>query len=202
MSTQGVHSFENEDATQWATAYCEMGFDVAASTIRIALEDFSNNRLSASIAARGVAAVEAVAFALGRGSAEAQRLFKTAPMADPAAAEALVDEANDLLSAVAKASELSTRWAEIGANEHKAWVQSIEALQGRLTGTPAAVVAPATDPAPAAAPPETAAKPPKSAQKDELTQALLMLAREVESLRQENREHFARLSQQIEALKR
>lgn len=202
MTIRGVHSFDNDDAVQWAQAYCEMGFDVASSTIRIALEDFSNNRLSASIAARGVAAVEALAFALGRGSPDAQRYFKSAPPADPEAAAELVDEAGELLGAIAKASELSTYWAEAGPAEHAEWVKSIEGLKSRVLGS-----ARAPEPAPAAASVAPVAAPsPTSAAEvediDALAEAILMLSRDIEGLRAEMNDGFARIERRLAGLGR
>ncbi len=193
MSVRGTGSFDNDDAVQWAQAYCEMGFDVAASTVAIALEDFSNNRLSKSIAARGVAAVEAIAFVLGRGSAEAQRMFKTAPTVDPSLAENLIDEAGDLLSAIAKASELSQSWADVGAAEHAAWVGGLEALRARLAGT-------VSTPEPAQAQPAAkpaAPAPQVAASRDEVAHAILALSRDVERLRQEMNDNFAALARRI-----
>lgn len=186
MAVRGVHSFDNDDAVQWAQAYCDMGFDVAASTIRIALEDFSNNRLTASIASRGIAAVEAVAFALGRGGPEAQRLYKTAPAADPAAAEALIEESVEFLNGVVGASELATFWKDAGPDQHSAWVGSIKALQSRVRGQapePVAAASGGTQPkgAPAQSP-------------DEVTLAIRALSDEVRVLREEMHENFARLA--------
>lgn len=195
MAVRGTGSFDNDDAVEWATAYCEMGFSLAGSTIQIALEDFSNNRLSASIAARAIAAVEAVAFTLGRGSPEAQRMFKTATPADPAAAEALIEEAKDLLSAVAKASELSTRWADVGASEHAAWIGSLSALQDRVTGAPKPAPAPT---APRAAPAAPSAAPP--VQTDDVAEAIITLSRDIEALRRDMNQNFANLARRIEEL--
>ena len=193
MAIRGTGSFDNDDAVEWAVAYCEMGFSLAGSTIQIALEDFSNNRLSASIAARAIAAVEAVAFTLGRGSPEAQRYFKSATPADPAGAEALIDEAKDLLSAVAKASELSTRWADVGAAEHAAWVGSLSALQDRVTGAPNPVPEPAPS-GPRAAP---AAPTP---QRDDVAQAIATLSHDIEALRRDMNQNFAILARRSEEL--
>ncbi len=187
MAVRGVHSFDNDDAVQWAQAYCDMGFDVASSTISIALEDFSNNRLTASIASRGIAAVEAVAFALGRGSPEAQRYFKTAPAADPAQADLVVEGASDLLNAVKTASELATFWKDAGADQHAAWTRSIDALQTRLSGTPPAKIA---EVVPSAAPAIEQPSPSDAS----VIEAVRALSADVEALRKEMHENFARLA--------
>ncbi|MEL7105597.1 MAG: DUF4259 domain-containing protein [Pseudomonadota bacterium] len=199
MAVRGVNSFDNDDAVEWAVAYREMGFSLAGSTIQIALEDFSNNRLSAGIAARAVAAVEAVAFTLGRGSPDAQRHFKDAAPADPAAAEALIDEAKDLLSAVAKASELSTRWADVGPQDHAAWIKALADLQNRVTGARPAQAAP--EAAPEAAQAASVTRRPAPA-RDEVAEAILSLSQEVEGLRRDMNQNFASLVRQIEEMRR
>ena len=92
MDTWGVDSFENDDAKEWAQAYREMGLFVAKSTMEVALGDFqAGGGVSADVARRAIAAVEAVGFAVGRGSpAKRRRLLPAAPAADPGEAEALV----------------------------------------------------------------------------------------------------------------
>ncbi|MDJ1007176.1 MAG: DUF4259 domain-containing protein [Paracoccaceae bacterium] len=191
MATWGVHSFENDDAVEWAAAYREMGFDLAASTIRIALEDFSNNRLSASIGTRAIAAVEAVAQALGRGSEAAAVAFDGAPAPDPAKAEALVAEANELVMAVTGASELAQLWKEADPEHREAWMGSLTDLRRRLNGAPAAAPAPS---------PETAA-PPAAASADvtldDIRKAIGGLARDIEALRRETAENFDRLARRL-----
>lgn len=193
MGTWGVHSFENDDAVEWAAAYCEMGLDVAASTLHVALEDHSNNRLSSGIAARAVAAVEAVAFALGRGSPEAARLFERAPAADPATAEALLSEASEALSAVAGGSELARYWKEAGADEHAGWAASLSELGARL-GRPGAELAQA----PQAVRPAPAAAPPAETDIEEVLRAIDGLSVDIAALREEMVENFARLAQSID----
>ena len=192
MGTWGVHSFENDDAVEWAAAYREMGLSVAASTIRIALEDHANNRLSADIAARGIAAVEAIAHALGRGSADAKRLFDGAPAEDRAAAEALLSDANELLASVTGGSELAQLRKEADPGEYDAWLNALTELRARLN----AVSAPAE--APKAAP----ATVTEAATLEDIRRAIGALAHDVEGLRQEMSENFARLSRRMEGFER
>lgn len=188
MRAWRLHTFENDDAVEWAAGYREMGLDLAASTIGVALEDHSNNRLSAGIAMRALAAVEAVAHALGRGSAHAAKVFEGAPAADRNAAEAMRPNADEVISAVARGSELVGIWKGSGEAEFGAWVQSLEDLRTRLHGGASAARAPETS-APAPAP---------AVAGGDVAEAILALSRDIELLRHEMAENFARLARQIE----
>ncbi len=134
MEPWGVHSFENEDAKEWCQAYREMGLPVAGSTLDVALGDSQQANLSASIACRAVAAIEAVAYALGRGSPEAMDAFRGAPQADPKNAAALIEKGNEAISAITGGSGLSAYWKETRPGNHDAWIASMNALQARLNG--------------------------------------------------------------------
>ena len=65
MGTWGVHSFENDDAMEWAAAYRERGMPVVSGTLEVALQDFDDDKLTVDIACRALAAIEAVAMVLG-----------------------------------------------------------------------------------------------------------------------------------------
>ena len=134
MEPWGVHSFENEDAKEWCQAYREMGLPVAGSTLDVALGDFQQANLSASIACRAVAAIEAVAYALGRGSPEAMDAFRGAPEADPKDATALIEKCNEAVGAITGGSGLSAYWKETRPGDHDAWLASMNALQARVNG--------------------------------------------------------------------
>lgn len=199
MSVRGTGSFDNDDAVEWAAAYREMGLGIAASTMAVAIEDAANNRLSLGIAARAVAAAEAVAFVLGRGSAEGQRLFRDGPVEDTAKAEALVPQAEDVLNAIANTSELSGYWKNAGEAEHAAFLASLNDLRGRL-----GLSGDAEAPAPAA-PAATAAPAPVSAPAapgGDLADAVRALAREVEALRRDMADGFARIEGRLEGMGR
>ena len=134
MEPWGVHSFENDDAREWCQAYREMGLPVAGSTLDVALGDFQQANLGASIACRAVAAVEAVAYALGRGSPEAIEAFQGAPDADPNEAKALIEKCNEAIMAITGGSGLSAHWKEAHPGDHEAWIASMNALQARVNG--------------------------------------------------------------------
>lgn len=203
MEPWGVHSFENEDAKEWCQAYREMGLPVAGSTLDVALGDFQQANLSASIACRAVAAVEAVAYALGRGSPEANEAFRGAPDADPSDATALIEKCNEAIKAITGGSGLSAYWKETRPGEHEAWMASMNALQARVNGGEAEVEE---------APEETSephtpvrAPQPQPADDDatlqeqlkEIRNAISGLESDIEVLRQEMREGLVELARHI-----
>jgi len=193
MGTWGVHSFDNDDATAWAEAYREMGLDVAKSTIDVALGDLQNGALSADLAARAIAAAEAVAFALGRGSADGKKVFAGGPVADAAVAEALIESAEAVVSGVENASQLKVLWTE--ADQLDDWTASLTELRSRIIGgglaaaevVDAPVAHTATAPAPAAS------------TDDAVLAAIAKLSAEVQQLRREVAESAVRLAEIIEA---
>ncbi len=193
MGTWGVHSFENDDAVEWAAAYREMGLPVAQSTIQIALSDHSNNGLTAELACRAIAAVEAVAFALGRGSAEAEKGFSGGPAADVAAAEALIPECENVILAITGGSALKELWTEVGAAEHQDWQASLSDLRARLRG--AAQVEQAK---PEAKPGESAGAAPRNSELENIRMAIVELSAELQAMRQESAQNFRRLAKRIE----
>ena len=192
MGTWGVHSFENDDAVEWAAAYREMGLSVAASTLRVAIEDHVNGTLTADIAARGVAAAEAVAYELGRGSAEAQRLFASAPASSRDAAEALVSTAEEFIMCATGGSELAALWKEADWDDHRAWLASLTDLRSRLQGE--------VQPAPVVA--EAPASVISEDMIEDLRKAIGGLSYDIQVLRQEMEENFSRLAARIEGAKR
>lgn len=195
MATWGVHSFENDDAKEWAAAYREMGLFVAKSTMEVALGDVKNAALRADVAARAVAAVEAVAFALGRGSAEASEAFNGAPLADKDEAQALIPMAEDVLTAITSGSELNMKWTEAAPGEHAKWIASVAELQARVTGDTAAE--PAPEPLgrsePGRARPQAAVDDPVQ----DIRTAIAQLSDEVQVLREEMHAGLVELAKQI-----
>ncbi len=202
MSVWGVHSFENDDAVEWAAAYRDMGLSLAGSTIKIAISDHVDNKLSASIGFRAVAAVEAVALALGRGTADAAEKLAGAPEADPAAARELVPEANELIMCVTSGSELSGLWRNAGLDEHEKWLAALEELRARINGAPEDAAETIENPAAPPVPLERAAPASPASESSDAQHAIAALTREVETLRQEMVENFARLARQIEETRR
>ncbi len=203
MSIHGVHSFENEDAREWSQAYREMGLPVASSTIDVALGDFRQSNLSASIACRAVAAVEAVTFALGRGSEEARSAFRGAPEADPNAAQALIDKCNEAISAIVGGSGLSAYWTEAAPGQHDAWVAAMDALRARLNGSGAEEQVQVAEPQ--AAPPATPAPEPRRTTTDasvqeqlaDIRNAISSLEADIEVMRQEVREGLIEIAKRV-----
>ena len=194
MATWGVHSFENDDARAWCQAYREMGLFVAKSTIEVALGDFKNSGLQADVAARAVAAVEAIAFALGRGSDDAVQAFSGAPAADPAEAEALIPLAEEALKAVAGGSGLNAYWKETSGGDHGQWLGAIADLQARVIGSEA----PRAEEAPVqAARPDRTPRPPSDDPMKDIQQALAQLSAELQAVRAEMREGLVELARQI-----
>lgn len=194
MAIWGVHSFENDDARAWANAYREMGLFVAKSTIEVALGDFKNSGLQADVAARAVAAAEAIAFALGRGSAEAAEVFAGAPAADPTQAENLIPLAEEGLAAVTGGSGLNAYWTEEASASHGQWIAAIEDLQARLRGKANA--------APEAAPAgNDKADPSSTVPQDDpisdIREAIDQLSNELQIVRREMREGLVELARQI-----
>ncbi len=194
MGTWGVHSFENDDAKEWCQAYREMGLPVAGSTLDVALGDFSNGALSAGIAARAIAAIEAVAFALGRGSAEAHQAFQGAPEADADAAEALIEKCDSAIMAITGGSELATLWKDSDPGNHEAWIASLTDLRTRVNG--AATTTESVE-EPRAAPAETAADVSLQDQLIDIRNAISGLEADIEVMRQEMREGMIQLAKRI-----
>ncbi len=196
MGTWGVHSFENDDARAWAQAYREMGLFVAKSTLEVAIGDFKGGGLQADVAARAVAAVEAVAFVLGRGSKEAEAAFAGAPQANATEAEALVPLAEEALAAVTGGSGLNAYWTEAAPGDHGKWVAAIAALQARVTGEISVAAAePSVQPRA-----EQGTQAPASASDDavaDIREVLAELTSEVQSLRREMHEGLVELARQI-----
>ena len=196
MGTWGVHSFENDDAREWSEAYREMGLAVAKSTIEVALGDHANNGLTADVACRAVAAVEAVALATGHGSQAAVEAFQGAPEADRSAAAELVPICNDVISAITAGSQLDTMWRDVSLEDHGKWVASLDELRARVNGAAAVPVAePADQPAPVA---EVA----PDVSQDDLRLAIVELSLEMQAMRQEMHDNFLRLAKRIGALQR
>ncbi|MDA8587175.1 DUF4259 domain-containing protein [Rhodobacteraceae bacterium] len=195
MASWGVHSFENDDATAWAAAYCEMGLDVAKSTIDVARGDLENGALSADLSCRAIAACEAIAFALGRGSPAAVQAFSGAPAADRGIAQDLTDDSDALLEAITSASELKVIWSN--ANQYDAWAASLMELRSRLVVREPASVAPEPQRRPVAAEAGT----PVAAGSDDIHAAIAALSADVRLLRQEMAENILRLAELIEARK-
>ncbi len=199
MGTWGPDSFENDDAKEWAAAYREMGIFVAKSTMEVALGDFKTGGLRANVACRAVAAVEAVAFALGRGSADAADAFAGAPDANLAEAEALLPMTEEVLAAVTGGSELSIQWSEAGSGEHAKWTAAMADLQARVSGVAAAPAhAASVDEAPAQAAPSHSA--PSDADPAEVLAAIQQLGDELQVVRKEMRAGMTELAKRIGAL--
>lgn len=194
MGTWGVHSFENDDATEWAAAYRDMGLSVAKSTIDVAMGDLQGGGLPADLAFRAIAACEAVAFALGRGTSAATEAFGRAPVADAAAAEELIEDASALVGAVLETSELKVMWTEAGRFDD--WSAVLVDLQARLNGPVANVPEPVVAPVAQAAPTPTADVPGDAG---DVHAAIAQLTAEVRALRQETAENILRLAELIEA---
>ena len=133
MALWGVNSFENDDAQEWSAAYREVGLPVAKSTIEVALSDKDSGGLSLDLSCRAIAAVEAVAFALGRGSSAAADAFAGAPEADVIAANALIPECDKMLDAILSGSGLEVHWSETGGDYEK-WNEALSALRARVHG--------------------------------------------------------------------
>ena len=178
MTTLAADTFSNDSAVEWAAAYREMGLGVAASTLDVALGDLQNGDLSEDIAARGLAAAEAVAFALGRGSDRAAEVFAGAPEADQGAAEALVENATRLIEAMAGGSDLPAGLAALADRLHRPAMES--ASTPDIDATPERP-RPAVAPTPHDAPGE-----------------LQAIRDDIEALRKQMNRNFARLAQMIE----
>ena len=166
-------------AVEWAGAYREMGLAVAASTLEVALGDLEGGNIDEDIGARGLAAAEAVAFALGRGSERASELFGGAPEADRELAGALSENAIRLINAIGGGDELPAPLADLQAR-----------LSGAVVERPAAAAAPVE-----AAPLQDARPAPASG---DVAAELQALRAEVEGLRKQMNRNFARLAQIIE----
>ena len=191
MGTWGVHSFDNDDAVEWAGSYRSMGLSLAGSTIQVAREDIADGNLTADIATRAIAAAEAVALALGRGSDEAKRLLDGAPEADPEKARALVPACDDLVAAIGSASELGGLWKRAGGGQHDQWIAALDDLRARLSGKArAAAPAPASVSAPVAAGSDEPA--------EDLHGLVAALSGEVAALRREMAEGFEKLARRME----
>lgn len=206
MEIWGVHSFENEDAREWCQAYREMGLPVASSTIDVALGDFEHASLSAGIACRAIAAIEAVAYAIGRGSPEAMQAFQGAQEADPQEAEVLIDKCNRAIKAITGGSGLSAHWTDANPGDHDAWIASISDLQERLNG--GGMEAPSAPPEPEAPRDVTKPRPPTPPQpaavdtslEDQLNDiraAIGGLETDIEVMRQEIREALIEIAKRI-----
>ena len=193
MDTWGVDSFENDDAKEWAQAYREMGLFVAKSTMEVALGDFqAGGGVSADVARRAIAAVEAVGHGVGRGSPAAAEAFAAAPAADPSEAEALVPMTQDVLGAIRNGSELAMIWGETPQNS--AWLAALDALGVRVAG--ASQPAPEVQAAPA---PEVAIQDMGA---DDLRAMVAQLSADLQVLREEMHDGMNGLARMIGARSR
>ncbi len=198
MATWGVHSFENDDAVEWAAAYRENGLAVAGSTLTVALGDAENANLRADIATRAIAAVEAVGFALGRGSEKARELFEGAPAADPGQAGALVEKCDLFLTVVSAGSELSELWKNAAPGEHEKWLASLEALRARVVSAPAQAAPAATAPSPAREPLVEPSVVAGDAELDDIRMMISALSADIDALREEMNQNFRKLARFID----
>ncbi len=201
MAIWGVHSFENDDAKDWCQAYREMGLPVAGSTLDVALGDFQQSNLSAGIACRAVAAVEAVAFALGRGTRDSIQAFQGAPDADLNDAKALIEKCNEAIKAITGSSGLAAHWENADPRDQDAWLAAMDTLQARLNG--GGSVEPQVEVAEREAP--KAAVPPQAASVDaslqeqlaDIRNAISSLEADVEVMRQEVREGLIEIAKRV-----
>ncbi len=198
MASWGVDSFENDDAVEWAAAYRENGLAVAGSTLQVALGDAENANLRADIATRAIAAVEAVGFALGRGSADANKLFEGAPAADPAQAAALVEKCDQFLTVVAAESELNEIWKNAAPGEHEKWLAALETLRARLAGASARPARVATAPSPAGEPLVEPSVVADDAELDDIRMMISSLSADIDALREEMNQNFRKLARYID----
>jgi hypothetical protein len=215
MSIWGVHSIENDSAVEWSQAYREMGLAVAKSTIDIAMNDHVNNGLTVELSHRALAAVEAVAFEIGAGTDESKELFSGAPDATAAGAAELVEDCNNILTAISGASALRMHWAEVSTLDCENWEAALADLRMRVNSASSSVANPAVTPAaaaaaqsgaqtaaqahPAAAPVAAAGDSGQMAeQMAEMRAAIAQLSKEVKSMRKETADNFVRLAKWIE----
>ena len=185
MEPTGAHNFDNNDAREWAEAYRQMGLGVAASTLEVALGDFESSGLTPDIGRRAIVAVEAVAFVLGRGSDEAAAAFAGAPEADVSDAQALLPDCVRLIDAIsggpdavppAPLAELKSRLK--GEAPVAAHTETAQAPSARVRSEPVAVVASETD-------------------LEDIRLAIANLSSDLDALRREMSQGFARLEQMI-----
>lgn len=200
MDISGVNSFDNHDAREWTAAYRDVGLAVAKSTIEVALGDKQNGGgLSIDLACRAVAAVEAVAFALGRGSEDGNQLFAGAPAAEAGMAESLIEDCNAMLDAIEEGSGLEVYWSETKPAQFEAWTAAVGDLRGRINGGAPVVAEPelaASEPL-AKAQPVASAPEGVQAQLDEMRMALHELTDEVQQMRDEMNRKMLRLAELI-----
>ena len=185
MDLSGAHNFDNSDAREWAEAYRQMGLPVAASTLEVALGDFEASGLTPDIGFRAIAAVEAVAFVLGRGSAEAKELFAGAPEADSSDAQALLPDCMRFIEAISGGPDAvpPAPLAELRSRLKGETCVALEAPaaqepQARVQSEPVAVVAEETD-------------------MEDIRLAIANLSSDVDALRRDMANNFARLAQMI-----
>jgi len=194
MGTWGPHSFDNDDAKDWCQAYREMGLPVAASTLQVALGDVENAGLNADIACRAIAAVEAVCFALGRGSPDAIEAFQGAPEADAERAQELVSNCNYVIMAITGGSELAELWKDAGLDEHDRWIAALTDLRTRVNGEAAEEVnAPSASPTPLASGVDVSVQD----QLVDIRNAIGGLEHDIEVLRQEMREGLMAIAKHV-----
>lgn len=185
MEQNGDHNFDNNDAQEWADAYCQMGLPVAASTLEVALGDFEGSGLTADIARRGIAAAEAVALVLGRGSDKAAEAFAGAPEADPSDAQALLPDCMRLIDAISGGPD---------AQPPAALVELKARLKGEtpnISDTPVVSEEPAR---PRSEPVEVVAA---ETDLEEIRLAIANLSSDMDALRRELAEGIVRLEQKI-----
>ena len=185
MELSGAHNFDNSDAREWAEAYRQMGLPVAASTLEVALGDFEASGLTPDIGFRAIAAVEAVAFALGRGSVQANEHFAGAPSADSADAQALLPDCIRFIDAISGGPDAVPP-------------APLAELRGRLKGeAPVAAETPVAPESQTRVQSEPIAMVAEETDMEDIRLAIANLSSDVDALRRDMANNFARLAQMI-----
>ena len=97
--------------------------------------------------------------------------------------------------AITGGSELDALWREANYDDHVSWIESLTDLRSRLNGTVEA--APKEEAAPKSDAP-VAAAPGRDAQIEDLRMAISGLEADIQVLRQEMAENFAKIARRIE----
>lgn len=192
MGTWGYHSFENDVALDWlGGALGARGVSAISDALDAALNDDAD-MLDADTAQTGIAAVEALAIALGRPRGEGDPAIAVFPKIVPDAQADLVQRANHAIMRITGASELRALWEEASWDEREAWIGALTDLRTRINGeVPVA---------------KTAFKPSQALTTEQALEDIRLavsgLEAQLVNVRADVMEGLARISRKVEALNR
>lgn len=190
MGTWGIHSFENDCALDWVdTKLAKQGEAAISAAMQAVLDAKTEDSLDADTAQIGLAAVAALAAAMGRGRVQEKEALRDLPKIDTTTVEDLVSQANYVIMSVTGGSDLRDLWEEADWEERDAWISALTDLRSRVNGEIKAATSDTSAPDVAA-----------ELSLEDIRLAINGLESRIEEVRHEVIEGLARIARKVESL--